>query len=122
MALALAVLGHPRDPPEAVGGALSGGPKVDGRTGSREQISRRGKGVKPPDIVLDGFDGPLSYTLIDVKTLDAAGATHVAVHHTDTTRLAAHKHAATHCARHEYGQLPPRMRLILSWLSAPLAP
>ena len=31
--------------------------------------------AKPPDIVLAGFDGPLSYTLIDVKTLDAAGPT-----------------------------------------------
>ena len=68
---------------------------------------------KPPDIVLAGFDGPRSYTLIDVKTLDAAGPTHIATHHTATTRLAAHTHTATHCALHEYGVLPPRMRLIV---------
>ena len=73
--------------------------------------------VKPPDIVLAGFDGPLSYTLIDVKTLDAAGATHIATNHTDTTRLAAHAAVATACTRHEYGQLPPRMRLIVLAIS-----
>ena len=68
---------------------------------------------KPPDIVLTDFDGPRSYTLIDVKTLDASGATHIAARHTDTTRLAAHAHVASHAARSEYGTLPPRMRLIV---------
>ena len=68
---------------------------------------------KPPDIVLHDFDGPLSHTLIDVKTFDVSGATHVATHHTDTTRLAAHAAVAARCARDEYGPLPPRMRLIV---------
>ena len=42
-----------------------------------------------PDIILSNFDGPGTFTLIDVKTLDVAAATHIAegTHH---TRLAAH--------------------------------
>ena len=65
-----------------------------------------------PDIVLRGFDGPQSYTLLDVKTFDAAGASHVASQHTDAGRLAAHTSVAKHCVETEYGVLPPRMRLI----------
>ena len=65
-----------------------------------------------PDIVLRNFDGPRSYTLLDVKTFDAAGATHVASQHTDTSRSAAHTSIASHCVGTEYGALPPRMRLI----------
>ena len=38
---------------------------------------------KVPDIVLENFDGPQSFLLIDVKTLDAAGLTHVLTRHTD---------------------------------------
>ena len=33
-----------------------------------------------PDLVLVGFDGPGSHLLVDLKTLDTAGATHVATH------------------------------------------
>ena len=73
--------------------------------------------AKPPDLVLHNFDGPLSHTLIDVKTIDTAGATHIATKHTDTTRLAAHVATAAHCARTEYGALPPRMRLIVLCVS-----
>ena len=45
---------------------------------------------KVPDIVLENFDGPRSFTLIDVKTFDPAGPTHINTNHTDRTRLAAH--------------------------------
>ena len=62
--------------------------------------------------MLRGFDGPQSYTLLDVKTFDAAGATHVASQHTDARRFAAHTSIASHCVGTEYGVLPPRMRLI----------
>ena len=35
-----------------------------------------GAGLKHrPDIVLRGFDGPQSFTLLDIKTFDAAGVT-----------------------------------------------
>ena len=43
-----------------------------------------------PDIVLEGFDGPRTFTLIEVKTIDVAGASHVEGHHTDTSRGQAH--------------------------------
>ena len=65
-----------------------------------------------PDIVLRGFDGPGSYTLLDIKTFDATGATHVNSQHTDARRSAAHASVALHCVNTEYGALPPRMRLI----------
>ncbi len=68
---------------------------------------------KPPDIVLTDFDGPRSYTLIDVKSLDAAGASHIASDHTDSSRLAAHRAATRRCVHTEYGPLPPRMRLVV---------
>ena len=68
---------------------------------------------KPPDVVLTDFDGPNSYTLIDFKTFDTAGTTHINTNHTDTTRLAAHRAVTRACIRTEYGQLPPRMRLIV---------
>ena len=66
-----------------------------------------------PDIVLVGLDGPGTYCLVDVKTLDAAGATHRHTHHTDRVRLAGHVAIARHSAQSEYGALPPRMRLAI---------
>ena len=68
---------------------------------------------KVPDIVLENFDGPQSYLLIDVKTFDAAGASHITDHHTDRTRLTAHRHAVQRAVEHEYGALPERMRLVV---------
>ena len=65
-----------------------------------------------PDIVLRGFDGPQSFTLLDIKTFDVAGATHVNAQHTDARRFATHTSVASHCVNTEYGVLPPRMRLI----------
>ena len=93
-----------------------------GRPGGHAALDAWMQGVgaelrKPPDIVLTDFDGPHSHTLIDIKTLDAAGATHIATHHTSATRLAAHIAAARDCARTEYGPLPPRMRLIVLVIS-----
>ena len=38
---------------------------------------------KVPDIVLENFDGAQSFLLIDGKTLDAAGTTHIAARHID---------------------------------------
>ena len=51
--------------------------------------------------------------LIDIKTLDAAGPSHIAANHTDRARLAAHLAIATHSRRHQYGILPPNMRLVI---------
>ena len=68
---------------------------------------------KVPDIVLENFDGPRSFTIIDVKTFDPAGPTHIATNHTDRTRLAAHAAVARRCRDTEYGPLPERMRLIV---------
>ena len=30
-----------------------------------------------PDLVLEGFDGPHTFTLLEVKTFDPCGATHI---------------------------------------------
>ena len=68
---------------------------------------------KVPDIVIESFDGPRSYLLIDVKTFDAAGASHITSHHTDRMRLTAHRHAVQRAVEHEYGALPERMRLVV---------
>ena len=54
-----------------------------------------------------------SFTLIDVKTFDPAGASHINTNHTDRTRLAAHRAIARHSRETEYGPLPERMRLII---------
>ena len=60
-----------------------------------------------PDIVLRGFDGPQSFTLLDIKTFDVAGATHVNAQHTDARRFATHTSVASHCVNTEYGVLAP---------------
>ena len=56
---------------------------------------------------------PRSYTLIDVKTFDPAGPTHINTNHTDRDSLAAHLAIARNCRETEYGPLPARMRLIV---------
>ena len=43
-----------------------------------------------PDIVLEGFDGRDSYTILEVKTCEPAGDAYIARRHTDTSRGAAH--------------------------------
>jgi hypothetical protein len=68
-----------------------------------------------PDIVLRDYDKPNSYVLLDIKTLDAAGPSHVATHHTDRSRLSAHLAIATHSRRNQYGDIGPNMRL--GWAS-----
>ena len=44
-----------------------------------------------PDIVLEGFDGRDSYTILEVKTCEPAGDAYIARQHTDTSRGAAHR-------------------------------
>jgi hypothetical protein len=70
-----------------------------------------------PDIVLRDYDKPNSYVLIDIKTLDAPGPTHIATHHTDRSRLAAHLAIATHSRRNQYGDISPNMRLVILAIS-----
>ena len=92
---------------------------VRGRVALDAWMQGPGAGLRhAPDIVLTDFDGARSYTLIDVKTLDAAGTTHISSHHTDRDRLTAHRHIATHSRDTEYGPLPPRMRLIIVAVSS----
>ena len=55
-----------------------------------------------PDLVLTGLDGPGTYRIVEVKTIDVTGPTHIQRHHTDTTRLGAHLAAETRSRRHEY--------------------
>ena len=87
--------------------------RPNGRGSLEQWMAGPGAGLAHrPDIVLRGFDGPHSFTLLDIKTLDAAGVTHVNAQHTDARRLAAHASVAAHCVNTEYGALPPRMRLI----------
>ena len=46
-------------------------------------------------------------TLLDIKTFDVAGATHINAQHTDARRFATHTSVASHCVNTEYGVLPP---------------
>ena len=55
-----------------------------------------------PDLVLTGLDGPGTYRIVEVKTLDPTGPTHLAAHHTNTTRLRAHLAAESRSRRAEY--------------------
>ena len=55
--------------------------------------------------------------LIDVKTLDPAGVSHVAGDHSDARRLAAHSRIERESARDEYGPLPVGMRLVIFTVS-----
>ena len=71
-----------------------------------------------PDIILRDYDRPNSYVLIDIKTLDAAGSTHIATHHTDRSRLSAHLAIATHSRRTQYHDLGPNMRLVIIAISS----
>ena len=70
-----------------------------------------------PDIVLEGFDGRGSYTILEIKTCEPAGATYIARRHTDTTRGAAHRYLEQILAPGQY-TLPthqlgePRLRLV----------
>ena len=66
---------------------------------------------KQPDLVLEDFDGPGTYLVVDVKTLDVAGATRIAAQHTDRIRLAAHS-AARLASIGDYGPMPRGMRLV----------
>jgi predicted HNH restriction endonuclease len=59
-----------------------------------------------------------SYVLLDIKTLDAAGPSHVATHHTDRSRLSAHLAIATHSRRNQYGDIGPNMRLVIVAISS----
>ena len=62
--------------------------------------------------------GHNSFTLIDVKTLDPVGPSHLGSHHTDRDRLAAHRAIVRSCTETEYGTLPARMRLIVLPISS----
>ena len=70
-----------------------------------------------PDLVLEGFDGPGTFTLLEVKTFDPCGATHMGAQHTDRDRGAAHAHVVAQSRRVDYRlpdqPLPPRMRLVV---------
>jgi hypothetical protein len=59
-----------------------------------------------------------TYRIVEVKTLDATGPSHIQHHHTDTTRLGAHLAAEARSRRQEYRlagddatELPRGMRL-----------
>ena len=70
-----------------------------------------------PDIVLEGFDGGDSYTILEVKTCEPAGDAWIARQHTDTSRGAAHRHLERTLAPGQY-TIPahrpgaPRLRLL----------
>jgi hypothetical protein len=87
---------------------------LGGHRGLNQWMQGPGAGLRHiPDIVLENYDGVRSFTLIDVKTFDPAGASHINTNHTDRTRLAAHRAIARHSRETEYGPLPERMRLII---------
>ena len=55
-----------------------------------------------PKTKIENYDGVRSFTLIDVKTFDPAGTSHINTNHTDRTRLAAHRAIARHSRETEY--------------------
>jgi hypothetical protein len=70
-----------------------------------------------PDIVLQGFDGRDSYTILEVKTCEPAGGSYIARQHTDTSRGAAHRYLEQTLAPSQYtvpAHQPgaPRLRLL----------
>ena len=90
-------------------------PDGGGRMGS---FMRRFPGLgHQPDIVLEGFDGRDSYTILEVKTCEPAGDAYIARQHTDTSRGAAHRHLERTLAPSQY-TIPahrpgaPRLRLL----------
>ena len=90
-------------------------PDGGGRMGS---FMRRFPGLgHQPDIVLEGFDGRDSYTILEVKTCEPAGDAYIARQHTDTSRGAAHRHLERTLAPSQYA-IPahrpgaPRLRLL----------
>ena len=88
--------------------------RLGGHSGLDEWMQGPGAGLrKVPDIVLENFDGPRSFTLIDVKTFDRAGSSHINTNHTDHDRSAAHRAVAHRCRVTEYGPLPARMCLVV---------
>ena len=93
--------------------------RPSGRASLDDFMDGPGAGLRHrPDAVIAGLDGPGTYCLIDVKTFDPCGATHVSTDHTDRRRLAAHIAITRHSSRAEYGDLPPRMRLVVVAVSA----
>ena len=70
-----------------------------------------------PDIVLEGFDGRDSYTILEIKTCEPAGDTYIAHQHTATSRGAAHRFLEQTFAPGQY-TMPahqpgaPRLRLL----------
>ena len=101
-----AILGASRVTAER--GGLGGQRAVD------QWMQGTGAGVRhAPDIILRDYDRAGTHLLIDIKIFDAAGPSHIAAHHTDRSRLSAHLAIATRSRRQEYGDLPPRMRLII---------
>jgi len=80
------------------------GPQTRGVSAVAEWMQSHPGVAHSPDIIVHLGGG--RYTLIDVKTLDITGATHIGQHRTDRTRLAAHAREAERCRRHDYGTLP----------------
>ena len=68
-------------------------------------------------IVISDLHGPGSFTLIDVKTLDVCGPTHIESHQSHRVRLAQHA-AVERATAADYGALGPRLRLVpfVVWL------
>jgi len=71
--------------------------------------------LKTPDLILPGFDGPRTFTLVDIKVIDPAAASYVNM----TSRSPLHRHRALEVAgpRDYFGpsRRPPpgaRMRVI----------
>ena len=70
-----------------------------------------------PDIVLEGFDGRDSYTILEVKTCEPAEDAYIARQHADTSRGAAHRYLEQTLAPSQY-TIPahqpgaPRLRLL----------
>ena len=71
--------------------------------------------IGPTDVVLVGFDGPGTFTLIDVKTFDPSASSIVDHHHTSVTPRARHRELERRDTPRQYfgdAPPPPAMRLV----------
>ena len=74
------------------GDATPGGfTRTHGEAAEREQWWHLFSRYKRPDIIITNYPDTGRHTLIDVKTFDAAGASHVRADHTDFHTLGAHR-------------------------------
>ena len=82
---------HPRALRDSIGSRALGVASADALL---QEAQRRAFLLKTPDLILPGFDGPRTFTLVDIKVIDPAAASYVNM----TSRSPLHRHRALEVA------------------------